>query len=288
MKWINSLSVESDLIDLNESARKGRAVAKQLQDLVQTADLDEIEQEEEHDIVVDHRHLLLSKKEFNHRPNHYVKPVPRPINRTRNQPTTAMNSAYEMPPHEIVLTIAVFCGGDYQSEILVELDVLGSQSLAGLRDALLSNRYCISNRIGRVFSGGIKDAANPVVAAPADVSGYFYIEGCFYNDLRERSAKDYSKDIVDWVSADTARLQQFGVLETKTMESKFFDLSIRINHPYLYTHQGKCEHVLIFRDVRMMHSSDDSNLMAYPKTVWQSKRAGHHQKCQICERFIST
>ena len=33
-------------------------------------------------------------------------------------------------------------------------------------------------------------------------------------------------------------------------ETKFEDLKIKLGYPYVYTHQGNCEHLLIFRDLR--------------------------------------
>jgi hypothetical protein len=44
---------------------------------------------------------------------------------------------------------------------------------------------------------------------------------------------------------------RYGVCTSKKMEeTKFEDLTIKLGYPYVYTHQGNCEHLLIFRDLR--------------------------------------
>ena len=42
------------------------------------------------------------------------------------------------------------------------------------------------------------------------------------------------------------------------MESvKFEDLKLRIGQPYVYMHQGDCEHVLTFTDLRYINQSSN-------------------------------
>ena len=55
-----------------------------------------------------------------------------------------------------------------------EFVVLGSQSLTVLRDAL----YCVEDKI---------------LDGPHTPSSYFFVEGKFYNDLRDRRAIKYSE-----------------------------------------------------------------------------------------------
>jgi len=42
-----------------------------------------------------------------------------------------------------------------------------------------------------------------------------------------------------------------GIFTSKNMEeTTFADLNIRLGYPYLLCHQGDCEHILIFSDMR--------------------------------------
>ncbi len=56
------------------------------------------------------------------------------------------------------------------------------------------------------------------------------------------------REIIHWASNSNRGL---GPYESESMEDKVFsDLSIRLGHPYLYKHQGDCEHLIVFTDVR--------------------------------------
>ncbi|KAK9054074.1 hypothetical protein SSX86_025150 [Deinandra increscens subsp. villosa] len=173
-----------------------------------------------------------------------------------------------------------------------EILVLGQQLLTELRDKL----YCLTDEIMKLHS-------------KHDPSGYFLIEDIFYNDLREASATDYSKPILDWLreSKKTA-LEKWecivsGELQQKQKKSlgsgsgpklpqfrsrpmqatRFCDLRFRLGAGYLYCHQGDCKHILVIRDMRLAHSEDVQNRAAYPLIVFQSKL--RFQKCSCCKIF---
>ena len=47
------------------------------------------------------------------------------------------------------------------------------------------------------------------------------------------------------------QLPRYGVCTSKKMEeTRFEDLTIKLGYPYVYAHQGNCEHIFIFRDLR--------------------------------------
>lgn len=53
------------------------------------------------------------------------------------------------------------------------------------------------------------------------------------------------REIVEWAAKSGIEYQ------CKTMETtKFNELTVRIGCPYLYLHQGNCEHLLVFSDIR--------------------------------------
>ncbi|KAI1315222.1 small nuclear RNA activating complex, polypeptide 3 [Mortierella claussenii] len=59
------------------------------------------------------------------------------------------------------------------------------------------------------------------------------------------------------------------------------DLSVRLNHPYLFVHQGNCEHIIKFQHLSLFSQQhDDLNRHAYPKAVFKAKTERH--KCRMC------
>ncbi|KAD6795959.1 hypothetical protein R6Q59_012204 [Mikania micrantha] len=173
-----------------------------------------------------------------------------------------------------------------------ELLVLGQQMLTELRDKL----YCLTDEIMKLSS-------------KHDPSGYFLIEDIFYNDLREANATDYSKPILDWLTDSkeialekwecivSGELQQkqknvlgsgrglkLPQLKASSMQTtRFCDLRFRLGAGYLYCHQGDCKHIMVIRDMRLVHSEDVQNRAAYPLIVFQSRL--RFQKCSCCKIY---
>ncbi|KAL0300922.1 UNVERIFIED_CONTAM: snRNA-activating protein complex subunit, partial [Sesamum radiatum] len=127
-----------------------------------------------------------------------------------------------------------------------EFLVLGRQFLSEVRDKI----YCLTDEI-------MKKAGHN------DPSGYFLIEDVFYNDMRDGSAMDYSKPILDWlenskndalekwefiVSGELQQKQkallgsqskqQLPRLKSAHMQTtRFCDIRFRLGAGYLYCHQ---------------------------------------------------
>ncbi|XP_010327032.1 snRNA-activating protein complex subunit isoform X2 [Solanum lycopersicum] len=173
-----------------------------------------------------------------------------------------------------------------------EFLVLGRQFLTEMRDKI----YCITDEIMK------KTGKN-------DPSGFFLVEDVFCNDFRHPSATDYSKPILDWLqdsrseavekweSIASGELPQkqkalFGskigpqLPHFKTIQmqkTRFCDLWFRLGAGYLYCHQGDCKHLVVIRDMRMIHPEDVQNRAAYPLITFQPKL--RFQKCSVCKIF---
>ena len=59
--------------------------------------------------------------------------------------------------------------------------------------------------------------------------------------------------MIDWAKDPQRRkCPGLGLFTSKRMEDVVFDdLKIKLGYPYLYCHQGNCEHLLIFTDLRL-------------------------------------
>uniref|UniRef100_A0A1E1XTC8 snRNA-activating protein complex subunit 3 n=1 Tax=Amblyomma sculptum TaxID=1581419 RepID=A0A1E1XTC8_AMBSC len=165
----------------------------------------------------------------------------------------------------------------YPFRIMAEVAVLGSQTLSELREQI----HCISDvaPIGD-FS---ENPDRPQEPAAGDIykSGFFFIGDTFYNDMRDPSCRDYSEVIIEWAKNPRRGL---GPFKKAIMEDTRFDqLEFRLGYPYVYVHQGSCEHLIVFSDLRMHHSDDSQHLLDYP-SVAKSFPDGKGVFCMLCRK----
>ncbi|KMT14965.1 hypothetical protein BVRB_3g064730 isoform A [Beta vulgaris subsp. vulgaris] len=194
---------------------------------------------------------------------------------------------------EVILCVEIYhnkCSWQKTQELLV----LGSQALTELRDKI----RCLTDTVMQK-------------AGAYDPSGYFLIEEVFCNDLRDSSAIDYSEPIFDWLKNQKEEalakwnciLSGVGKRRKIPLESKpisklpnfrsvdmhrarFCDLGFRLGSGYLYCHQGGCKHVIVIRDMRLIHPDDVQNRAAYPLIVYQLKKI--LKKCSVCRIYKAT
>ncbi|XVF85261.1 hypothetical protein PTKIN_Ptkin17bG0103700 [Pterospermum kingtungense] len=190
---------------------------------------------------------------------------------------------------EVVLYVEVYHNIRKWSKIQ-EFLVLGHQTLTELKDKI----YCLTDQVMQK-------------AGQHDPSGYFLIEDKFFNDLRDSSAIDYSKPILDWLtnskddalkkwesivtgelqqkqrailgSVAPSRLPQFRAVDMH--KTRFCDFRFQVGAGYLYCHQGDCKHTIVIRDMRLIHPEDVQNRAAYPIIIFQLKP--RVQKCNVCK-----
>ncbi|MBZ3887915.1 snRNA-activating protein complex subunit 3 [Sciurus carolinensis] len=114
-------------------------------------------------------------------------------------------------------------------------------------------------------------------------SAFFYFEGTFYNDKRYPECRDLSRTIIEWSESHD---RGYGKFQTARMEDfTFNDLNIKLGFPYLYCHQGDCEHVVVITDIRLVHHDDCLDKTLYPlltKKHWLWTR-----KCFVCKMYTA-
>ncbi|NXT63694.1 SNPC3 protein, partial [Chaetops frenatus] len=157
--------------------------------------------------------------------------------------------------------------------------VLGSQKLTELRDSI----SCVSDlQIGGEFSSQ-PDQAPEHISKDLYKSAFFYFEGIFYNDKRYPECRDLSRTIIEWSESHDRGYEN---LQSLKMEDYVFnDLSLKIGFPYLYCHQGNCEHIIIITDIRLIHHDDCLDRNLYPlliKKHWLCTR-----KCFVCNMYTA-
>ncbi|KAL3092344.1 hypothetical protein niasHT_026883 [Heterodera trifolii] len=108
-------------------------------------------------------------------------------------------------------------------------------------------------------------------------SAFFFIHDTFYIDRRHPNSADITQPIRDFLSR---KAKQFGPHKVEDMANvRMVDLTIRLGQPYLFQHQGRCEHILIFSDLRLLLPGDEQNLAEYPIRLYDSV---HQKMCIVC------
>ncbi|XP_023421810.1 snRNA-activating protein complex subunit 3 isoform X2 [Cavia porcellus] len=157
--------------------------------------------------------------------------------------------------------------------------VLGRQKLTELRDAIC----CVSDlQIGGEFSN-TPDQAPEHISKDLYKSAFFYFEGTFYNDKRYPECRDLSRTIIEW---SESRDRGYGKFQTARMEDfTFSDLNIKLGFPYLYCHQGDCEHIVVITDIRLVHHDDCLDRTLYPLLI--KKHWLWTRKCFVCKMYTA-
>lgn len=82
-----------------------------------------------------------------------------------------------------------------------------------------------------------------------------------------------------------ARKVDFGPHEVKNIaDVRIIDLKLRLGQPYLYQHQGKCEHLLVFSDLRLVNASDEQKVDEYPIRVYDTVK---QIMCCVCKETVA-
>ncbi|XP_029012902.1 snRNA-activating protein complex subunit 3 [Betta splendens] len=185
-----------------------------------------------------------------------------------------------VPEGELILTINVYYPASYERFCYVRphmtLLLTGSHSLAELRDAIC----CVSDlQVCGEFSN-TPDMAPDFISKDHFKSAFFFFEGVFYNDMRFPECQDISMTTIEW--AKTRNFPPYS--QAKMEETLFADLKIKVGFPYLYCHQGDCEHLVIITDIRLVHKGDCIDKRLYPLLIHKHRIVT--QKCAVCHVFI--
>ncbi|XP_028392251.1 snRNA-activating protein complex subunit 3-like isoform X2 [Dendronephthya gigantea] len=195
------------------------------------------------------------------------------------QKAKAAVTGHKIDVPEVVLSVALY--HPVKLRKVQEFLVLGRQTLTDLRDKI----YCPADSIVVGEHSENPDFARIATGKDICPSAFIFIESVFYNDTRSDLCRDYSKLIMDWTNKKhNGELPRYGVCSSKKMEeTKFEDLTIKLGYPYVFVHQGDCEHLLLFRDLRMLHADDPQDVCNYPFHIFRPRPK--RQRCMICSIY---
>ncbi|XP_019875130.2 snRNA-activating protein complex subunit 3 [Aethina tumida] len=201
--------------------------------------------------------------------------------------TTPADKAKDIEPgSEYVLTIFVYKATHqkpYQKtwerlKCAQEFQALGSSLLIDVIEKI----HCVTN------DGLFLEVENTDIDLTALInakkyypSQYIFIDGVFYCDSRAPNAYEYPKEIAKW-AADKG----IGKLTMVPIENVKIDaLKPRLGYPYVYLHQGDCEHLIVFADARLIHAGDALCREVYPN-VTRFRRVANVM-CLICTHVFA-
>ncbi|XP_029913582.1 snRNA-activating protein complex subunit 3 [Myripristis murdjan] len=185
-----------------------------------------------------------------------------------------------IPEGEVILTINIYYPAIYDRFNYVRphmtLMMTGSHSLADLRDAIC----CVSDlQVCGEFSS-TPDMAPDFISKDHYKSAFFFFEGVFYNDMRFPECQDISMTTIEWAKSRNFPSYRQGKMEDVLLA----DLEVKVGFPYLYCHQGDCEHLVIITDVRLSHKNDCLDRKLYP--LLTHKHRVITRKCSVCHVYI--
>ncbi|XP_063978030.1 snRNA-activating protein complex subunit 3 isoform X2 [Diachasmimorpha longicaudata] len=189
------------------------------------------------------------------------------------------NEKGAIPGEDILLSIRVYkpysSDPSYESKLKLSTVILmlGDQTLDKLRDKITClSDLTIAEEISEDPQRGNRGIANRDIYK----SGFFFIEDTFYNDMRDETNTDNSAVIRQW-----AKAKELGNFKIAKMEETRVDsLIVRFGYPWVYQHQGTCEHLIVFSDARLIHPDDDLDCSHYPK-IDRVKPLRRHL-CMLC------
>uniref|UniRef100_A0A3Q3IJB5 snRNA-activating protein complex subunit 3 n=1 Tax=Monopterus albus TaxID=43700 RepID=A0A3Q3IJB5_MONAL len=148
-----------------------------------------------------------------------------------------------IPEGEVILTINVYYPAVFEKHPF-KLTKMRITMFIFKLDAIC----CVSDlQVYGEFSN-TPDIAPDFVSKDHFKSAFFFFEGVFYNDMRFPECQDISMTTIEWAKA--CKFPPYR--QAKMEDTRFMDLKVKVGFPYLYCHQGDCEHLVIFTDVRLV------------------------------------
>lgn len=197
---------------------------------------------------------------------------------------------------EVVLQLSVHLSQS-PSYVSEEWLVLGSTSLCDFRDAI----YCLMDKnVQNVeeYYNNMREQQGSDTKKIYDRGAYFYVEGTFFEDRRHNPAEDLSKPILEYLEKQVRTSSTASSRNSKDLEGNSFncismegicfnDLTVRLGSsaPGLFCHQRCCEHLIVFKDIRLHNPlSDPKYVDQYPfKICSPGVSLEHRRQCEVCE-----
>lgn len=217
------------------------------------------------------------------------------LNFRLNEVSPGIQNGKLVSEDEVVLRLSVHLSQS-PSYVSEEWLVLGGTPLCDLRDAI----YCLMDENVRsvdMYYNNMREQQGSDRKNIYDQGAYFYIEGTFYEDRRHDPGEDLSRPIVEYLKTQSTSVIGKAGVERAALDNSFncvsmedscfSDLTIRLgtSAPALFCHQRCCEHLIVFKDVRLYNPLSDPRFVdQYPfKICSPGVSLEHRRQCEVCE-----
>lgn len=198
-----------------------------------------------------------------------------------------------VPNRDFIVIVRIFpaykpeTGGktDFSKTYTQEIMLCNKNTLSVLKDSVqcLEDYQESTGDLSEVYTSKDDHIAVPQRNRVLYPNGLFYIDKTFFIDTRHEDYIDYSKLIREWSVKLNLGLSTDP--PTSMDDVKIGDLTVRFGFPYLYQHQGNCEHLIIFSEARLIHPTKD-NLSSENYPFVTNRREQSHS-CMACGLRIS-
>ncbi|XP_041973853.1 uncharacterized protein LOC121729409 isoform X2 [Aricia agestis] len=135
-----------------------------------------------------------------------------------------------------------------------DIVLLGRQTLTELRDRIV----CANDASMRTDLSNNPEAVQTSTAKEMFPSGFLFINNVFYVDERT-GCHDTSSPVRAW-----AVQRKLGTFPKRSLSVRLDQLRVRLGHPDVYIHQGSCEHMFVFSEIRLLGAADPLLESHYP------------------------
>jgi hypothetical protein len=112
-----------------------------------------------------------------------------------------------------------------------------------------------------------------------------YIDHVFYIDTRLKD-NCYDELIDTWLTKKGVNKLVFKFEKKNMQDILIQDILLKLNQPYVFLHQDKCEHMIKIEDIRLISPNEYKSKSEFPRTTRNLKY--DRFKCSMCNVFPAT
>ncbi|KAI9249655.1 snRNA-activating protein of 50kDa MW C terminal-domain-containing protein [Sporodiniella umbellata] len=179
-----------------------------------------------------------------------------------------------------LITVSVYAK-DNATKKIQEIEILSTNKMSALRDSI----GCLTDLLGKMGREQEK-AAMIDQASKRETAGMFYVDHVFYIDTRAIGQDIYQGMIDRWLEQKGVDLERFRYTTKAMADVVLENITIELERPFAFIHGEACEHMFMFKDMRLLSPNEDEVLEEFPKTIGTVKYVRY--KCSMCTIFPSS
>ncbi|RCH79718.1 small nuclear RNA activating complex, polypeptide 3, partial [Rhizopus stolonifer] len=181
----------------------------------------------------------------------------------------------------ILITVTLYVNENANKKAQ-EIELLGFHNLCHLRDTIT----CFSD----IPEEDVSDKEGVTILdeeSKKTVPSMFYIDNVFYIDTRHEPFTEsiYRPKINAWLGKKKVNREVFKYRVVEMTSVLFKDMAIHLDRPFAFLHGDGCEHMFIFKDLRLISPNEYKNEDEFPRTIGTIRFVRY--KCSMCTIYPS-